>query len=44
MTSFDATSKQPSIMNEGADFWFYEIGANILSSNTITKTTLENWR
>lgn len=25
------------------EFWFYQIGANVLSSDTVNKTPIEHW-
>jgi hypothetical protein len=36
-------SKRNNIFNDWADFWFYEIGANIISANTQDKRTYEIW-
>jgi hypothetical protein len=30
-------------MNEGADFWFYNIETNIIPANTKEKNTIETW-
>lgn len=43
MTSFDDTQREPSRMNEGADFWFYDIETNVIPANTKEKITFENW-
>ena len=32
-----------SILNAGADYWFDEIGANVIPANTKKKETYENW-
>jgi hypothetical protein len=32
-----------TILNESADFWYYEIGVNVIPADTKNKTTFENW-
>ena len=34
---------QSTILNDWSDFWFYEIGANIIPANTKEKNTFESW-
>ena len=36
-------SPQSTILNEWSDFWFYEIGANVIRANTKDKNTFESW-
>jgi putative DNA primase/helicase len=40
-----ATSPPPSIatLNKSADFWYYEIGVNVIPADTKHKTIFENW-
>ena len=38
LSTFDIES-----INEGADFWYYEIGVNVIPANTKEKKTFENW-
>ena len=30
-------------INDGADFWYYQIGVNIIPADTKEKKTYENW-
>src|SRR5215203_25141 len=36
-------SPQSTILNEWSDYWFYEIGANIIPANTREKNTFIGW-
>lgn len=38
---FDTTSI--TILNESADFWYNDIGVNVIPADTKQKTTFENW-
>ena len=37
------TSSSITTLNESADFWYYEIGVNVIPADTKNKTTCENW-
>ena len=36
-------SPQSTVLNDWSDYWFYEIGANIIPANTIEKNTFVGW-
>ena len=36
-------NSQSTILNDWSDFWFYEIGANIVKADTKKKETYEKW-
>jgi hypothetical protein len=36
-------SPQSTILNDWSDYWFYEIGANVIPANTKDKNTFESW-
>ena len=40
LTIIDTKNKE---FNKHIDFWYYEIGVNIIPANTKTKETFENW-
>lgn len=40
---FCKMSPQSTILNDWSDYWFYEIGANIVWANTKKKETYEKW-
>ena len=40
---YNTTNTMAEIMNKSADFWFYEIGVNVIPANTKIKETHESW-
>ena len=36
-------SPQSTILNDWSDYWYYEIGINIIPANTREKTTFVSW-
>ena len=36
-------SPQSTILNDWSDYWFYEIGVNVIPANTKDKNTFESW-
>ena len=36
-------SPQSTILNDWSDYWFFEIGVNVIPANTKDKNTFENW-
>ena len=39
----NTTNTMAEIMNKSADFWYYEIGINVIPANTKEKNTFEHW-
>ena len=39
----DTTNTIAKMMNESADYWYYEIGVNVIPANTKEKNTYETW-